>query len=72
MDEDSSNKNGDFYVNILNVPNTSKGFLTVTSMPQTSETGLVARAQNGDRNAFGELVRGLNVYGYKFRLVEEQ
>ncbi len=29
----------------------------MTSMPQTSETGLVSRAQNGDRNAFSELVR---------------
>ena len=29
----------------------------MTSMPQTSEIGLVSRAQNGDRNAFSELVR---------------
>jgi RNA polymerase sigma-70 factor (ECF subfamily) len=60
LDEDVSNKTRGFYVNILKAIITfegKKGILTVTSMPQTSETGLVARAQNGDRNAFGELVR---------------
>lgn len=55
--KDVSNKSGDLYVNILNASKSSKGILTVTPIPQTSETGLVARAQNGDRNAFSELVR---------------
>jgi RNA polymerase sigma-70 factor (ECF subfamily) len=53
-----SNKIKGFSVYIVaKSSNLSKGFPVVTSISQANETGLVSRAQNGDRSAFSELVR---------------
>lgn len=52
------NKIGDFYVDRIESARASrKGYLTVAMVFTANETELVIRAQNGDRNAFSELVR---------------
>ena len=52
------NKTGGFYVNRIESARVSrKGSLTVAIVFTANETELVIMAQNGDRNAFSELVR---------------
>lgn len=50
----NSNITGQFYVKIVKAEKESQAVITVL---EASETELINRAQNGDRNAFSELVR---------------